>query len=77
MMRLVPVSDVTTLQATRPYLTQVTLTDDYMPQKFLDKVPEVDTTGRPMPQWKRLLIAKQLAEKAQLEEGEKKKVNFV
>lgn len=50
------------------------LTVDFHPSKFLEQVPAVDNTGCEVPAWKRGLLAKQLATKAQREAEHRKKV---
>ena len=52
------------------------LVGKYDPQKWLNKVPIHDASGNEMPQWKKMLIAKQLAEKALIEEEEAKEVRL-
>ncbi|BFZ23519.1 hypothetical protein BsWGS_26558 [Bradybaena similaris] len=50
------------------------LTGQFDPKNFLDKVETVDATGRAIPEWRRQVLAKHLAEKAQKEYEEKKSV---
>ena len=50
------------------------LTGEFDPKKFLDKVPDTDDTGIPYPDWKKHLLARQLAEKALKDAEEEKKV---
>ena len=53
------------------------LTGEFDPKNFLDKVPDTDDTGIPYPDWKKHLLARQLAEKAlQDAEEEKKKEEY-
>ena len=55
-------------------LTSAVLTGEYDPKHFLRQVPNVDTTGNELPPWKKMLIAKQIAEKEYQKDTEKKKV---
>ncbi|XP_015781116.1 uncharacterized protein DDB_G0281497 isoform X1 [Tetranychus urticae] len=43
------------------------LANEYTAEKFLDKVATHDNSGVPIPQWKRLMLAKKSAEKARKE----------
>ncbi|GFR67995.1 ankyrin repeat and SAM domain-containing protein 6 [Elysia marginata] len=56
------------MDTTRP------LTGDFDPKNFLDKVETVDSTGRTIPEWRRHVLAKHAAEKAQKEFEEKRVV---
>lgn len=60
------------------------ISQQYKPDTFLEQVPESDATGATIPQWKRLMMAKKLAEKARkdaeqkvLLEMEAKKMNAI
>ena len=55
-------------------ILQPNLTGEYDPKNFLDKVPEKDTSGKDIPPWKKLIVARQLAEKAMVEDTETRKV---
>ena len=44
------------------------LRPEFDPKKFLDQVPREDSSGVPFAAWKRRVMAKQLAERAQLEQ---------
>ncbi|KAK3773201.1 hypothetical protein RRG08_025867 [Elysia crispata] len=48
------------------------LTGDFDPKNFLDQVETVDTTGRTIPEWRRHVLAKHAAEKAQKEFEERR-----
>ena len=50
------------------------LTGDFDPKNFLDQVETVDTTGRTIPEWRRHVLAKHAAEKAQKEFEERRVV---
>ena len=50
------------------------LTGEFDPKNFLDKVPDTDDTGISYPDWKKHLLARQLAEKALQDAEEEKKV---
>ncbi len=49
---------------------------EFDPQKFMEHVPEKDSSGYEMPPWKRHIVARQLAEKAQRDADEQKLVRF-
>lgn len=49
------------------------LTGEFDPKNFFDKVPDTDNTGIPYPDWKKQLLARQLAEKALKDAEEEKK----
>ena len=50
------------------------LVGKYDPKNFINKVPSQDASGNELPQWKRLLIAKQFAEKSLVEDEEQARV---
>ena len=50
------------------------LVGEYDPKNYVNKVPAQDASGNELPQWKRLLIAKQLAEKALVDDEEQARV---
>ena len=50
------------------------LTGKYDPKKFVAQVPDKDASGFDMPPWKRLIVARQMAEKAHKEEMERQQV---
>ena len=50
------------------------LMGEFDPKNFMEKVPDVDPVGAAYPEWKKQLLARQLAEKALQESEEKKKV---
>lgn len=50
--------------------------NDFDPKNFLDKVDKVDSTGRAIPEWRRHVLAKHAAEKAQKDFEERKQVTF-
>ena len=56
------------------FIFKVKLRDEFEPTNFLEQVPANDKAGKPLPSWKRLLVARQLAERAQKEHDEKQKV---
>ena len=47
---------------------------DFDPKNFVDQVAATDSNGIEIPMWKRVILARQMAEKAQKEAEEKKKV---
>ncbi|XP_052082827.1 probable protein kinase DDB_G0277539 isoform X2 [Mytilus californianus] len=49
------------------------LMGEFDPKNFMDKVPDLDPAGAKYPEWKKQLLARQLAEKALQESEEKKK----
>ncbi|XP_063408495.1 espin-like [Mytilus trossulus] len=49
------------------------LMGEFDPKNFMEKVPDVDPVGAAYPEWKKQLLARQLAEKALQESEEKKK----
>ena len=51
------------------------MTGDFDPSNFLEKVGKVDAEGRPIPEWRRHVLARHMAEKAQKEFEEKKAVD--
>ncbi|RUS69572.1 hypothetical protein EGW08_022664, partial [Elysia chlorotica] len=51
------------------------LTGDFDPKNFLDQIEKVDSTGRAIPEWRRHVLAKHAAEKAQKEFEEKRVEN--
>ncbi|XP_074598413.1 espin protein forked isoform X2 [Brevipalpus obovatus] len=60
------------------------LAAEYTAEKFLDKIATTDSSGVPIPQWKRLMLAKKAAEKARKEaeqvmliEHEKKRISAI
>lgn len=60
------------------------LSSEYTPEKFLDKIPKEDISGVPIPQWKRMMLAKKAAEKARKEaeqslliEHEKRRISAI
>ncbi|KAL5013615.1 hypothetical protein ScPMuIL_007885 [Solemya velum] len=50
------------------------LEGEYDPKNFLDKVPQVDESGREIPPWKQQVLARQLAEKTKEEDEAKKQL---
>ena len=50
------------------------LVGKYDPKNFVSKVSQQDASGNELPQWKKMLIAKQLAEKALEEDEEQARV---
>lgn len=50
--------------------------EGFDPKNFLDQVPKVNSSGNQIPEWKRLMVAKTVAQKAEEEYLEKKKVYF-
>ena len=50
------------------------LVGKYDPKNYINKVPSQDASGNELPQWKRLLIAKQFAEKSLVEDEEQARV---
>lgn len=60
------------------------LATEYTAEKFLDKIATTDSSGVPIPQWKRVMLAKKAAEKARKEaeqvmliEHEKKRISAI
>ena len=52
----------------------VQLRPEFDPQKFLYKVDENDAMGELIPGWKKLILARQIAEKEQAADDQRKKV---
>ncbi|XP_046328941.2 espin-like isoform X1 [Haliotis rufescens] len=50
------------------------LDGEFDPKNFLDQVPERDSSGQPIPQWKKQMLAKGIAEKTQKEAEARRKV---
>ena len=50
--------------------------EEFDPKNFLDQVEETDSAGNKIPEWKRQMKAKHLAQKAQEEYLEQKKVSI-
>ena len=48
--------------------------EEFSPKNFMDQVPDTDSSGNKIPDWKRQMKAKNLAQKAQQEYMEKKQV---
>ncbi|XP_035828393.1 espin [Aplysia californica] len=59
---------------TTPVSESKPLTGEFDPKNFLDKVEKIDSTGRPIPEWRRQVLAKHAAEKAQKDFEENKVV---
>jgi hypothetical protein len=51
----------------------MSLTGEFDPKNFLSQVEEKNSSGHPVPDWKKMIIARQLAEKAFKESEEKRK----
>lgn len=50
------------------------LEGDFDPKNFMDQIDGVDKSGNPIPDWKKQMLARNLAEKAFKEYEEKRKV---
>lgn len=50
------------------------LEGDFDPKNFMDQIDGVDKSGNPVPDWKKQMLARNLAEKAFKEYEEKRKV---
>ncbi|XP_074654309.1 uncharacterized protein LOC141908254 [Tubulanus polymorphus] len=46
---------------------------NFSPENFMDDVPKMDKSGREVPQWRRLMLARQLAERAKTDHDIKQK----
>ena len=57
-------------------LFQALLTGEFDPKNFLEKVTAQDTSGNQLPPWKRMIVARQMAEKAYVEAQERRKVGY-
>ena len=55
----------------------VELREEFNPKKYLDLVPIADSSGAVFPPWKRKVMAKQMAEQAQIAEDMRYKVEFI
>ena len=49
--------------------------DEFDPKNYLDQVADTDSAGNKIPDWKRHMVAKNLAQKAHEEYLEQKKVS--
>lgn len=53
---------------------KLVLEGDFDPKNFMDQIDSVDKSGNPIPEWKKQMLARNLAEKAFKEYEEKRKV---
>ena len=54
----------------------ITLREEFSPKAFLSQAPKANASGTEVPAWKRLIIARQLAERAQKEADEQQRVTL-